>query len=608
MEEKKISVIIPVYNKEKYVTKTIESVLNQTYKNLEIILINDASTDHSKEICEIFNDDRIIMINNPKNLGAGATRNVGLSKVTGDFISFVDADDYICEDYYESLYKMIEDYNADIAECDFRRVKDYNFDFSKPEKEIVRTTNNVEKLKELYSENEDEYVKTVVIWNKLYKKKLFDGVKYHVGTWLDDEYVTYKLIYPAKKIASTNRVMYAYLQTDSSIMRSGYKERRVYDILWSYEQAYYFFKEKGNEELQKTVLLKHEFYCIELAQKTMKSDAMQDKQAVIDAIKRNFEEKATFLDMNDEKIKNKIEKIRTEVYNIFKTKTLKLSHKKYSLKDLKKQIKFIKIKTNDETINEILNTKKSISRFGDGELSIIFNGKVGFQDGNSKLAKRLKEILVSHNKNIMIGIPTQLSNKLDEFTDYAKFFWKEYNKRNLLKIFRLLDDKKTYYSSQFTRFYIDMKDKSSCGKTANKIKQIFKDRDLLIVEGAQTRLGVGNDIFEGAKSIQRILCPPTNAFDKYDEILNTCLEFSKDKLVVIALGPSATVLAYDLGLKGYQALDLGHFDIEYEWYLRHADKKIPIENKYVYEAGGYIGEKEIKDEKYLNSIVKIIKN
>ena len=103
MEAKKISVIIPVYNKEKYVTRTIESVLNQTYKNLEIIIINDASTDNSKEICESFKDDRIIMINNPKNLGAGATRNLGLSKVTGDFISFVDADDYICEDYYETF-------------------------------------------------------------------------------------------------------------------------------------------------------------------------------------------------------------------------------------------------------------------------------------------------------------------------------------------------------------------------------------------------------------------------------------------------------------------------------------------------------------------------
>ena len=102
------------------------------------------------------------------------------------------------------------------------------------------------------------------------------------------------------------------------------------------------------------------------------------------------------------------------------------------------------------------------------------------------------------------------------------------------------------------------------------------------------------------------MCPPENAFDKYDQILKTCLEFSKDKLVVIALGPTATVLAYDLGVKGYQALDLGHIDIEYEWYLRNVDRKIPIQNKYVYEAGGYIGKNEIKDDKYLKSIVRII--
>ena len=413
MESKKISVIIPVYNKEKYISKTIESVLNQTYKNLEIIIINDASTDNSKQICEKYKDDRIIMIDNPKNLGAGETRNVGLSKVTGDFISFVDADDYICKDFYETLYNMIKENDADIAECAFKRVPDYNFDFTLPKKEEIKETTNVQKLKELYSEDEDEYVKTVVIWNKLYKKELFNGVKYPSRTLLDDEYVTYKLIYPAKKIVSTNRIMYAYLQTDSSIMRSGYKENRVYDILWSYEQAYYFFKEKGNEELQKAVLLKHEFYCIELAEKTMKSDAMKDKNAVIDAIKRNFEEKVTLLDMTDEKIRSKIEDLRQKVFDILKSKTLKLSHKKYILKDLKKQIKFLKIKTDDETVDEILHTTKSICRYGDGELSIIFNGKVGFQDSNSRLAQRLKEILTSNNENVMIGLPTQLNNKFD---------------------------------------------------------------------------------------------------------------------------------------------------------------------------------------------------
>lgn len=606
MENKKISVIIPVYNKEKYVTKTIESVLNQTYKNLEIIIINDASTDNSKAICESFKDERIVMINNPKNLGAGATRNLGLSKVTGDFISFVDADDYICEDYYETLYKMIEDNNADIAECDFRRVKDYNFDFAKPENEEICITNNVEKLKELYSEDEDEYVKTVVIWNKIYKKELFNGVQYPIGTWLDDEYVTYKLIYPAKKIASTNRVMYAYLQTDSSIMRSGYKERRVYDILWSYEQAYYFFKEKGNKELEQTVLLKHEFYCIELAQKTIKSDAMTDKDGVIYSIKKNFEEKATFVDMSDEKIRKKIEDIRQEVYSILRTKTLKLNREQHRYTDKKQQIKVLNIKDDIETIEEIINTKKSLCRYGDGEFLIVFKGKVGFQDSNSKLAERLREILVSNNENVMVGIPLQLKNKLDIYNNYAEFYWREYNKRNILKIFTILDEKKTYYSSQFTRFYMDMKDKSGCGEKAEKLKGIFKDKDLLIVEGEQSRLGVGNDFFDGAKSIQRILCPPRNAFDKYDEILKACLEFSKDKLVVIALGPTATVLAYDLGVQGYQALDLGHIDIEYEWYLRNADRKIPIENKYVNEAGGYLGDTEINDTKYLNSIVKRI--
>ena len=119
-------------------------------------------------------------------------------------------------------------------------------------------------------------------------------------------------------------------------------------------------------------------------------------------------------------------------------------------------------------------------------------------------------------------------------------------------------------------------------------------------------MGIGNDLLDKAKSIKRILCPAENAFDKYEEILNNCLKFQKDCLILIALGPTATVLAYDLGNKGYHALDIGHIDIEYEWYLKRAQRKIKIENKYVNEAGGYSGSLQIDDINYKNSIVKII--
>ena len=128
---------------------------------------------------------------------------------------------------------------------------------------------------------------------------------------------------------------------------------------------------------------------------------------------------------------------------------------------------------------------------------------------------------------------------------------------------------------------------------------------LLIVEGAQTRMGMGNDLFQGAKSIKRILCPSENAYSKYNEILESCLECPRNFLVIIALGATATVLAYDLAKNGFQALDLGHVDLEYEWYTRKAEKKIKIKNKFDKE----INDCEVvseKDTEYEKSILKII--
>jgi len=144
---------------------------------------------------------------------------------------------------------------------------------------------------------------------------------------------------------------------------------------------------------------------------------------------------------------------------------------------------------------------------------------------------------------------------------------------------------------------------------------VRNNKDIVIIEGEQSRLGIGNDLFDNSRSIQRIICPSENAFELYDEIFNEALKIDKNKLILIALGPTATVLAYDLYKYGYQAIDIGHVDIEYEWYLRNATNKIKIENKYVNEAhNGNINIIDITDEKYSKQIIvtitknKIIKN
>ena len=140
-----------------------------------------------------------------------------------------------------------------------------------------------------------------------------------------------------------------------------------------------------------------------------------------------------------------------------------------------------------------------------------------------------------------------------------------------------------------------------------KLRGIWDKKDILIVEGEYSRLGVGNDLFDNANSIERIICPSENAYDIYDKILSETKKYGENKLILLAVGPTATVLAYDLYEAGFRVIDIGHVDIEYEWFLRKATEKIKIETKYVTEVkDGENNIQDISDEKYEKEIVSKI--
>ncbi len=256
---------------------------------------------------------------------------------------------------------------------------------------------------------------------------------------------------------------------------------------------------------------------------------------------------------------------------------------------LRENLGFKNVKSIDETIEELINSNKSISRFGDGEFSLIFGESIGYQTFHPKLKRKMKEILRYENQDLMVAIP-------DIWGGATMQFWKKYVAYNKELLVPLLKNSVQYYSSLVSR--INSKDRFE------KFKKIWQGKDIVFVEGKASRLGVGNDLFSGARSIKRILCPAKDAFDKYDEIFEACKTVSKDKLFILALGPTATVLAYDLAKEGYRALDLGHIDIEYEWFLMGATKKVPIKNKYVNETKKGKVITEFNDEKYLSEIYK----
>lgn len=261
------------------------------------------------------------------------------------------------------------------------------------------------------------------------------------------------------------------------------------------------------------------------------------------------------------------------------------------------------IRSTDETLDVILREHCSVSRYGDGEFNVIREKGNGFCRYNPVLARRLREVLDAAVPNHIVCIPYALvSQKNINFR--TKVFWLSFFVKAYDLLASSLRKERVYYDASFTRFYFAYKDKRVCGGYLEKIKRIWEGRDVLLVEGEYSRLGVNNDLFAKAGSLARVLAPAEDAFDKYEEILQAAKVYGADKLILLALGQTATVLAYDLAKEGFWAIDIGHVDVEYEWFLRGARDKVKIAGKYVQEAHDRREDmEEIRDESYLKQIV-----
>lgn len=257
-----------------------------------------------------------------------------------------------------------------------------------------------------------------------------------------------------------------------------------------------------------------------------------------------------------------------------------------------------------ETI-ELMKKGQSICRFGDGEFNIMqAKYGVGYQDMDQKLAERLTAVLHSYNEKVCICIPDMfLLHKPNYLTVESERFWKKYSITNM-KFLHSIPLKK-YGNASTTRPYVRISDIELSNKIFEKFREVWLGKDLVIIEGAKTRLGIGNDLFDSANSIKRIICPSVNAFFKYDEILKSCDKIKENSLVLIALGPTATILAYDLSMKGFQAIDIGHIDIEYEWYLMQDKNRPNIIGKYTNESKSNFKDREMDDQYYSQIIAEI---
>jgi len=226
-----ITIIVPVYNVEQYLDRCIESIVNQTYSNLEIILVNDGSTDGSSEICSKYqkSDDRIIVINK-NNSGLSSARNAGLNIAKGKYVGFVDGDDYISEVMYENLYGLIKQTKSNIAIGGRYRAYDNSCEIEQFRNYPSPVMTNVEALAALMSYRGFD----MSVCDKIFERKLFDDIEFPLGKTCEDSFVTYKIFSRVNKVAYDKTPYYYYYQRQNSISRNLNVNETVLEA--SYEQ------------------------------------------------------------------------------------------------------------------------------------------------------------------------------------------------------------------------------------------------------------------------------------------------------------------------------------------------------------------------------------
>lgn len=271
--------------------------------------------------------------------------------------------------------------------------------------------------------------------------------------------------------------------------------------------------------------------------------------------------------------------------------------------------KMPKVESVFETLEKLTkNSELSLVRFGDGEI-VYINDKLNlpFQQYDEKLATCYKDIFKNNNPNLLVGLPIGYQD-LNQLSKEGKLFWRSQIVWNYPRFKKYLNLDAVYANASVTRLTYGF-EKEYTIKAFNYWKKILKGNKVLLIEGEKSRFGVGNDILSNIDTIHRILAPKHNAFSKCDEIIKYIENHTqKYEMILVALGPAAKYLVFELYKKGYKVIDVGNLDIEYEWYIRGAsEERIVVPGKYTSEVKGGREVDEIPDSssklKYESEII-----
>ena len=249
-----LSIIIPIYNVEKYLKTTIDTVLAQTFTDFELILVDDGSTDSSGKICDEYagKDSRIVAIHK-KNEGVSEARNVGVKTAKGEYIGFVDSDDIIEPCMYELMIRASKEYNCEIIQCEHNRDSSLSYhDFEIIEGENFEVVTGEKVARDIFIKKSGRCTNILALWSKIYKRELFDGIVFPKGRVFEDEARTCQIILKANRVGELNLPLYHYVKRENSII-TGIAAKKMLDKAWALKDRTEFFRNRDKEMFEKSL-------------------------------------------------------------------------------------------------------------------------------------------------------------------------------------------------------------------------------------------------------------------------------------------------------------------------------------------------------------------
>lgn len=250
-----------------------------------------------------------------------------------------------------------------------------------------------------------------------------------------------------------------------------------------------------------------------------------------------------------------------------------LNNLKYEVYDEIQHLRIPTIQSVEDSIRTLVtNQKASLCRFGDGEIQLLKGNHIPLQTASPKLSARFREILASKQDNVLIAFPRLLYASKQNIVPYARRFWRENGQAFRDELEQYIDFNHTYYAAELT-LASNLFESYDVNAYFEKIAKIWQDQAITIVCGETVFQHIEYNIFDVAKSVDYVLAPSLNAFDVYDTLLERCRAIPQHHVIILILGPTAKVLAYDLAQQGFRALDLGHIAKSYDWYRKEKSAK-----------------------------------